>query len=197
MGAETGPTILIIRHAEKPLPGVPDMGVNMSGGADRHSLVVKGWQRAGAWAAFFGTPNPPIPYARPSVIIAAKPEAAANDQDDQPSRRPAETIAPLAAKLGLKPHLEWSQDEGAAAAAAALKQSGAVLICWEHKRIFADIVPAIIGGPSLKGLPAKWDAARYDVVLRLEREATTGRWLGQQLLPQLLAGDPSALMPVS
>jgi hypothetical protein len=51
-------TILLIRHAEKPEdPATPELGpgLNEQGAADPHSLVIRGWQRAGTWAALFGS----------------------------------------------------------------------------------------------------------------------------------------------
>jgi hypothetical protein len=52
-------TILIIRHAEKPddptapWPG-PSFTENGKVDPDDKSLVIRGWQRAGSWAALFG-----------------------------------------------------------------------------------------------------------------------------------------------
>lgn len=46
MSKPTATKIMLIRHAEKPIKdfyGVTDKGVR-----DRHTLIVKGWQRAGA-----------------------------------------------------------------------------------------------------------------------------------------------------
>jgi broad specificity phosphatase PhoE len=42
--------IMVIRHAEKALPGGVISGVNEAGGPDPNSLSVRGWQRAGALA---------------------------------------------------------------------------------------------------------------------------------------------------
>ncbi len=42
-------TIMLIRHAEK--PGGDDGGVDQKGDADKHNLIVRGWQRAGAFGA--------------------------------------------------------------------------------------------------------------------------------------------------
>src|SRR5262249_5826382 len=45
------PTILVIRHAEK--PEGDDLGVDQKGNPTPESLIVRGWQRAGALAVFF------------------------------------------------------------------------------------------------------------------------------------------------
>ena len=48
--------IMIIRHAEAPVPG-QFKGVRQSGEDDEHSLIVRGWQRAGALIRFFRRPE--------------------------------------------------------------------------------------------------------------------------------------------
>jgi hypothetical protein len=49
-------TLFIIRHAEKPDVKQPALGPGLtdSGEDDTESLVIRGWQRAGAWASLFG-----------------------------------------------------------------------------------------------------------------------------------------------
>ena len=48
--------ILVIRHGEKPTPLGP-AGIKEDGREDDHSLVVRGWQRAGALASYFCYPR--------------------------------------------------------------------------------------------------------------------------------------------
>lgn len=45
--------VMIIRHAEKPVPGGADFGVTEQGEVDPASLTVRGWQRAGGLCSFF------------------------------------------------------------------------------------------------------------------------------------------------
>jgi hypothetical protein len=72
-------TIMVIRHAEKPKvnPGEPDLGLGVSemGEEDKHSLVVRGWQRAGAWAVLFGSGAFGPDYPKPGAVFAANPVA--------------------------------------------------------------------------------------------------------------------------
>jgi Mechanosensitive ion channel len=49
------------------------------------SLVIRGWQRAGSWAALFGTGMGGAEYPKPSAIYAADPHRAVCDQSN---RRP-------------------------------------------------------------------------------------------------------------
>ena len=45
--------IMVIRHGEKPLRTPPPYGVTAEGRREKESLTIRGWQRAGALAAFF------------------------------------------------------------------------------------------------------------------------------------------------
>ena len=97
MSASAPPTkIMIIRHAEKPPKngGEPlDVQANGEPGNGK-SLIVPGWQRAGALNAFFA-PYKSTPanaaIATPDYIYAASPTSE--------SQRPWETVTPLAAWL--------------------------------------------------------------------------------------------------
>ena len=67
-------TILIIRHAEKPGEAWPGPGLKPDGTPDKESLVIRGWQRAGSWAALFGAGLGGADYPQPAVIYAADPK---------------------------------------------------------------------------------------------------------------------------
>ena len=71
-------TLLIIRHAEKPGENWPGPGLTIEGTPDDKSLVIRGWQRAGAWAALFGAGLGGTDYPAPAAIYAANP--AGSDQ---------------------------------------------------------------------------------------------------------------------
>ena len=88
-------TLLIIRHAEKPADDPdsgnwPGPGLTEQGEQDKDSLVIRGWQRAGAWAALFGAGliagSAGAYYPEPAKIYAATPGDRPNHG---PSRRPA------------------------------------------------------------------------------------------------------------
>ena len=185
-------TVLLIRHAEKPGEVWPGPGLTLDGQPDDKSLVLRGWQRAGAWAALFGSGNNGGgDYPRPAAIYAANPDTAA---EGEPSRRHYQTIRPTADRLRLAPIVKWARGEEAGLVDEIVRLSGVVLIAWEHKRITEALVPALLAGQGLPGVPARWDPARFDVVLRFDRPAAGAPWSFRQLFPRLLAGDSDAPM---
>ena len=179
-------TILIIRHAEKPGESWPGSGLTADGLTDKKSLVIRGWQRGGSWSALFGSGLGALDYPTPSAIYAADPNATTGDE---PSKRPFETVIPLAARVGLTPNTTYAAGQEAQLANVVVGQTGVVLIAWEHKAIARALLPAIANGQSLPGMPTKWDGTRFDVVLRFDRPSPDDPWSFRQLCPCLLSGD--------
>ena len=176
--------LFIIRHAEKPGEEWPGPGFTANGVSDTESLVLRGWERAGAWTALFGTDLTNGDYAKPDAIYAATPGTQANQP---PSSRPAETISALAARLKLTPNEGFCKGSEAQLVPALLKLGGVVLLCWEHKAIISDILPLI---PVNKGKPpTKWEGSRFDVVLRFDRAKGDDKFAFKELFPKLLSGD--------
>ena len=124
-------TILIIRHAEKPGEIWLGPGLTREGKEDDKSLIIRGWERAGAWAALFGTPLGAESYPKPSAIYAADPEASL----DETSQRPFQTVIPLSERLAITPITTYSVGQEAQLVSEILHSSGVVLICFEHKAI--------------------------------------------------------------
>jgi len=184
-------TILIIRHAEKPGEIWPGPGLTQEGKEDDKSLVIRGWERAGAWAALFGTLLGAELFPRPSAIYAASPEAVSLDETTQ---RPFQTVVPLSERLGLTPITTYSVGQESQLVSEILHSSGIGLISWEHKAIAEKIAPGIAGEQKIEDLPHKWDESRYDVVLRFDRVSPDAPWSFCQLCPCLMYGDSTALM---
>lgn len=178
-------TLFIIRHAEKPDEDWPGPGLTDDGTADKDSLVIRGWQRAGAWAALFGAGLGSTDYPAPAKVYAANPAA---PPGEGVSKRPFETASPLADRLfGKPPNATFSKGQEKALVKELLGLSGVVLVAWEHKAIVEDTLPRL---PITSGTPpTHWNGSRYDVVLRLDQPDGASGFAFQELFPMLLSGD--------
>lgn len=177
--------IMIIRHAEKP-DGV-DLGVDEMGLADDQSLIVRGWQRAGALAGLFGKDRPlPVPdriYASASGKLKT-PDGKLGSR----SKRPTQTVSVLAAKLGMKTNGAFTKGQEMTLASQIAPLGGATLVSWQHEMI-PTIAGAIMG--NLTALPAAWPGDRFDVVWRLTRASAGAPWTFDQICQRLLPADGS------
>jgi hypothetical protein len=127
-------TVLIIRHAEKPDANRPDLGngVTERGVDDKHCLVVRGWQRAGAWATLFAFGAFGPDYPKPDVVFAANPMIPAPGNSIA-SRRHYQTIQPLCDRLHVEPDLTFAVGQEELLVAAVKKLTGTVLISCNRK----------------------------------------------------------------
>ena len=147
MTAAVHPTkIMIIRHGEKPpKKGGPPFDIQEDGSpGNGKSLIVQGWQRAGALNNFFA------PYKlSPSTAGIATPDYIYAASPSNESQRPCETVTPLAAWLKYaqgSPQFNVSFTIGGGEkkmVESMLALSGNVLICWEHDHIMPDIMSHI------------------------------------------------------
>jgi len=177
--------IMFIRHAEKPgkPPCTKDKGVAANGKADKESLAVRGWQRAGALTHFFSSRK----KLRPDLIVASR------DGGGSKSFRPEETVAPLAELLGftqrhslvyrhLKEEFEPLIDD-------VMTRKGNVLVAWERT-----FIPKLVGLlPDAPEVPQRWPAKRFDVVWVLDRKKCG--WKFKQIPQLVLAGDSRKPIP--
>lgn len=83
------------------------------------------------------------------------------------SRRPLQTVSPLAAALELTPVTTHSKGEEQALVEDALSRSGVVLICWQHQNIAA-IGNLIVGNTTT--VPQSWPEDRYDLIYVFDRD---------------------------
>jgi hypothetical protein len=185
---------MIIRHAEKPpKDGSKPLDVKEDGEPGKgKSLIVPGWQRAGALNAFFApyqsTPSN-AEIATPDYIYAASPTSE--------SQRPFETVTPLAAWLNYAPGSSQFNDTFTigggepALVTAVLALSGVVLICWEHDNIMPNIMSAInnqIPIANYSSIPNPFPDVFYLVwVLDLNPAGTSYTWTSVN--QNLMAGD--------
>jgi hypothetical protein len=188
MSTPTTPKIMLIRHAEKPGDPPPPHGVDPDGEHDKESLIVQGWQRAGALAPFFAPAAGPLQsplLATPAHLYASAPG------DGSKSERPLQTITPLAQRLGVQVNLDFGKGDETALAAAIAGQGGVVLVAWQHEAIPA-IANAVLGNDTT--VPQKWPGSRFDVVWVFDLDASTGTYAFSQLPQQLLAGDSDSVI---
>jgi hypothetical protein len=177
-------SISLIRHAEKQIGDQPPQGVTIDGTPDRESLTPRGWQRAGAIVGLFvPRSGDRVGHLLPVPTHLFASEIGPHSQ----SRRPIETLQPLAERLGLTIGEPFLQDEVDGLVSAIMASDGDVLVAWEHKRIPL-IANRIV--PDSTTVPQIWPDDRYDLVWVLEPagEAQPGFGL-RQVAQLLLAGD--------
>jgi len=175
----TAPLVMVIRHAEKPTGKGAPHGVTPEGEQDDESLTVRGWTRAGALVDLFAAASGTVRagLVTPATVVAASPDGA--------SRRPFQTVSPLAARLGLAVDTSHRKGDEAAVGAALQKATDATLVAWEHEAI-PSIVAAM--GTVTPAPPATWPDDRFDLVWCFARNGTAG-WGFSQVTQQLLDGD--------
>jgi hypothetical protein len=182
-------TILLIRHAEKP-NGDGVAGVDTNGANDDRSLTPRGWQRAGAWAELFAPSLAEPALPRPTAIFASAPISHHHGDDEgSKSRRPLETITPLAAKLGIGVNQTYSKGNESELAQAISALEGVTLVCWQHE-VMLEIARALVPAPA--GLPASWPPNCFNVILKFSRGAQGAPWKFEQIVPALLDGDQTS-----
>ncbi len=178
--------ILLIRHAEKPLGEAVPNGIDEDGILDRESLTPRGWQRAGALVPFFAGPDDRLGSSRlprPTHLFASQvgPQSS--------SRRPAQTIGPLAGRLGLSVDTRFQKGEIDQLAAAIGAIPGVVLVSWEHHLIGA-LAGSLLG--QAPGTLPIWPDDRYDVVWVFSTGGGSIRF--RQVAQELLVGDTPAVL---
>jgi hypothetical protein len=197
--------IMIVRHAEKPdAKEQPPFGVSASGEQDWESLITQGWQRAGALVVLFDPGRGPLQDPRlvvPTRIYASNPTTAQGvsvdsdgTHDGSKSRRPLETITPLATKLGLTPDLSFTKGEEKKLAENVLTRSEAVLIAWLHQDIPKIVEHLVKSSATTNPIPQGWPGHRFDLVWVLTPPASSAAPWGFDQVPQLLlAGDENSV----
>lgn len=175
--------IMVIRHAEKPAPDFTPYGVTLEGVREKESLTPRGWQRAGALANFFAPTNglfqdPSL--AAPQFLYASKPIKRKG------SRRPKETITPLAEKLAIRINSNFPRFEVESMLEEAFLCGGVVLISWQREYI-PQIADHILGNKSVA--PKDWPEDCFDLVWVFDRDPSSARYSFKQVPQRLLMGD--------
>jgi hypothetical protein len=175
--------IMVIRHAEKPPTHPPPYGITLEGAREKESLTARGWQRAGALASFFAPTSGHFQdpsLAEPQFLYASKPIRRNG------SRRPIETIMPLAEKLAIRINSNFPKSEAEGMLEEAFLCNGVVLICWQREYI-PEIADHILGTKT--AAPRDWPEDRFDMVWVFDRDPASARYSFKQVPQMLLMGD--------
>ena len=175
--------IIVLRHAEKPAKDNAPYGVTRKGERSSESLCVRGWQRAGALTNLFVPPNGYFHHsslAKPQFLYASKPLRRKG------SRRPIETITPLAEKLDVKINSDFQRNDFADMIEEVFEHKGVALICWQREYI-PDIASVILD--SKKMAPHDWPEDRFDLFWVFDLQPGSARYKFKQVPQKLLAGD--------
>ena|ERR1700736_1895082 len=175
--------IMVLRHAEKPAKDLEPFGVTLEGKRDNESLTARGWQRAGALANLFAPTNGHFQHAslaRPQLIYASKP------LKRRGSRRPIETVTPLAEKLAIRINNNFPRSEVEKMLEEVFLCKGTVLICWQREYI-PQIAAHILGNQ--KKVPQVWPEDRFDLIWVFDRGRSSTKFSFKQVSQRLLTGD--------
>jgi hypothetical protein len=189
--------IMLIRHAEKPQSNPPLQGVDINGEPDNESLIVLGWQRAGALVVYFA---PSVGLFQNSEIATPQFIYASNVTSGSDSKRPQETVTPLIDKLGsgnvtVNFNFAKGKKQEKHVAESAMACNGVVLICWEHQDIPNITKHFPISPNNPNPVPKKWPTGpnapdgRYDVVWVFDLDSQSGGYCFYPEPQLLLAGD--------
>jgi hypothetical protein len=175
--------IMLIRHAEKPAKDSAPFGVTADGERNKESLEVRGWQRAGALATLLAPTNGHFQHAslaKPQFLFASKPLRRKG------SRRPIETLAPLAQKLALRTNSNYLRSDFENMIAEVTSCKGVVLICWQREYIPA-IAAHILGNKKIA--PPNWPEDCFDMIWVFDRVRSSSKYTFKQVPQKLLGGD--------
>jgi len=137
--------IILIRHADEPAdPTNPH-------------LSPAGVQRAEDLVSFITHDSAMTRFGLPVAVFATRTTKHGNGQRTQ------ETVAPLAARLGLPVQTPFLSEDFAALAKRILRNPAyagkTVLICWNHEEI-----PQLVAALGVRPKPPKWKNRVYDLV---------------------------------
>lgn len=218
------PTIMIIRHGEKPVDeykGIDLIGHD-SHPSGKDDLIPQGWMRSGALGRFFVPQQgqlPPPGIVVPTQLYAASstkkcpatfslPQATKNQQPPPIVVGQGTTQSLREQKLLLcvsalsqvaidATYAPGSDEKRLAATVAALSSASVALVAWEHHNIpnLAQAMNNALNAGLSAAIPTKWDGSRFDLVWMFTPSATGYSFA--QIPQMLLPGDSPELLPVS
>jgi hypothetical protein len=175
--------IMLLRHAEKPAKDDAPYGVTRKGERSKESLEVRGWQRAGALTNLFVPADDQLQHpslATPHFLYASKPLRRKG------SRRPIETITPLAEKLEIEINSDFQRADIEDMIEDVFSCKGVVLICWQREYI-PEIASLILDNK--KVAPSEWPEDRFDMIWVFDLDHSWTKYKFKQVPQRLLGGD--------
>jgi broad specificity phosphatase PhoE len=175
--------IMLIRHAEKPAKDGAPYGVTRKGEQSKESLEIRGWQRAGALANLLTPLDGHFQHAslaKPQFLYASKPLRRKG------SRRPIETITPLAEKLGINIHSNFARFEFDEMVEEVFRCRGVVLICWQREYIPQIAAHILVDD---EHVPHSWPEHRFDLIWLFDLNRSGTKYKFRQVPQKLLRGD--------
>lgn len=177
---------MLIRHAEKPAKDSAPYGVTVEGERSKESLEVRGWQRAGALTNLLAPANGRFQHAslaKPQFLFASKPLRRRG------SRRPMETVTPLAEKLAVRINSSFQRAEIESMLEEVVSCKGVVLICWQREYI-PEIASHILGNKKIA--PAEWPDDCFDMIWVFDLHPSRSKYTFKQVPQKLLEGDSAS-----
>ena len=176
--APSGATILIIRHAEKPLSG--------------RDLSPAGEQRAQSYVHYFQTLREGTRSLKPDALFAMK--------DSDNSARPRLTLEPLAHALSLPIETEYKSKntpELAALLRSPRYAGRTALICWRHGEL-PELLAALGANPESLLPHGEWPDSAFNWLIELQLgpdgALRSSRIINEKLMPDDRR-DPPAVAP--
>ena len=177
---------MLIRHAEKPAKDSAPYGVTPEGERSKESLEVRGWQRAGGLANLLAPTNGHVQHgslAKPQYLFASKPLRRKG------SRRPLETLIPLAQKLAVRINYNFPRFDFGSMLEEVYSCKGVVLICWQREYI-PGIASYILDSNNIA--PQHWPEDCFDMIWVFDLVPSSSTYTFKQVPQKLLGGDLTA-----
>ena len=174
---------MLIRHAEKPAKDSAPYGVTAEGERNKESLEVRGWQRAGALATLLAPGDGHFQnasLAKPQFLFASKPLRRKG------SKRPIETLTPLAQKLAIRINSSFQRSDFENMIDEVVSCKGVVLVCWQREYI-PDIASYILGNKNIA--PSNWPEDCFDMIWVFDLVPSAAKYRFKQVPQRLLRGD--------
>lgn len=188
--------IYIIRHADKQINleiPKPPFGIDIDGNRNYHSLIPKGWQRAGALVSLFDPVTKILQRGLETPTFLFSPLF--GTLENTKLQRTYQTIVGLSERLNIKINniLPVGQEYDMAKYILNNCQD-IVLVSWEHHHIpiLAKNIPTVEGTV----IPTVWPDNRFDVIWSFTLNYELNQYIFSQVPQQLLVGDNDSVIPI-